>query len=104
MGKLAAVGPTSGVKQLQRCKVPRRRGAAPAASPLAALEGCAACEPSPYPPRCSFMERAVSFGVPAALLSEQYRMHPAICAAVSNEFYAGVWDSLATCMASVDKW
>ncbi|PSC73604.1 putative ATP-dependent helicase -like [Micractinium conductrix] len=37
----------------------------------------------------SFMERAVSFGVPAALLSEQYRMHPAICAAVSNEFYAG---------------
>lgn len=31
----------------------------------------------------------MAVGVPAAMLTEQYRMHPAICAAVSSEFYAG---------------
>ena len=33
------------------------------------------------------MERAVDAGVPAALLAEQYRMHPAICAPISAAFY-----------------
>lgn len=35
------------------------------------------------------MERAVDAGVPAAMLAEQYRMHPDICAAVSDTFYHG---------------
>jgi superfamily I DNA and/or RNA helicase len=41
------------------------------------------------PPVCSFMARAVELGLPAAMLDEQYRMHPSICAAISNEFYEG---------------
>ena len=43
--------------------------------------------PLPCPP--SFMERAVGAGVHAHLLTEQYRMHPSICTAISNEFYGG---------------
>lgn len=35
------------------------------------------------------MERAVDAGLPAAMLAEQYRMHPDICAAISATFYAG---------------
>ena len=46
----------------------------------------------PRPPllRCrSLMERAVQLNVPAAMLSESYRMHPDICSAISQEFYGG---------------
>lgn len=35
------------------------------------------------------MERAVDAGLPAAMLAEQYRMHPDICTAISATFYAG---------------
>lgn len=35
------------------------------------------------------MQRAVELGVPAAMLREQYRMHPDICAPVSLEVYGG---------------
>lgn len=35
------------------------------------------------------MERAVDAGMPAAMLAEQFRMHPDICAAISSTFYGG---------------
>jgi superfamily I DNA and/or RNA helicase len=35
------------------------------------------------------MERAVDEGVPATMLTTQYRMHPAICRVVSRVFYEG---------------
>lgn len=61
----------------------------------------------PYPvvlPRaalpCSFMERAVALAVPAAMLTNQYRMHPAICRAISAEFYA---DRLHTAAAAAAR-
>ncbi|KAL4439787.1 hypothetical protein ABPG75_002788 [Micractinium tetrahymenae] len=37
----------------------------------------------------SLMQRAVQLDLPAAMLTEQYRMHPSICAAISREFYGG---------------
>ncbi|EFN53165.1 expressed protein [Chlorella variabilis] len=48
----------------------------------------------------SFMERAVALAVPAAMLTNQYRMHPAICRAISAEFYA---DRLHTAAAAAAR-
>ncbi len=45
------------------------------------------------------MERAVELGLPAALLSEQYRMHPSICSAVSAEIYGGEMQTAAVTAA-----
>ncbi len=47
------------------------------------------------------MERAVELGVPAALLSEQYRMHPSICSAISDEFYGGKLRTAAATAARI---
>jgi superfamily I DNA and/or RNA helicase len=46
------------------------------------------------------MERAVDAGVPAAMLAEQYRMHPSICAPISAAFYGGKLKTAAGMLAS----
>ena len=59
-------------------------------------------DPPPLPRAlqpCSFMERAVGAGVHAHLLTEQYRMHPSICSAISNEFYGGLLRTAAVTAA-----
>lgn len=62
-------------------------GCEQSASPSPCCCGLPPSQPPCQPPGCSLMQRAVDLGLPAAMLTEQYRMHPAICAAVSLEFY-----------------
>lgn len=57
--------------------------------PCAHVAGVRPCCHAPPLPACSLMQRAAELGLPAALLSEQYRMHPNLCAAISREFYGG---------------
>ncbi len=56
--------------------------------------------PSHYPAHPTAPLCRSKLEVPAAMLTEQYRMHPSICAAVSKEFYDG---RLTTASAACER-